>query len=41
MNRLIRYYWHHKLKGSAYRPLLLRAFNLEYVSLDCETTSLD
>ncbi|MFA0071588.1 exonuclease domain-containing protein, partial [Vibrio breoganii] len=41
MNRLVRYYWHHKLKGSAYQPLFTTPTHNEYISLDCETTSLD
>ncbi|MCW8333832.1 3'-5' exonuclease [Vibrio sp. SCSIO 43135] len=41
MNWLVRRYWHHKLKGSPYRSLFRSPQQGEYVSLDCETTSLD
>ena len=41
MNRLVRYYWYYKLKGSPYQPLFTAPVHQEYVSLDCETTSLD
>lgn len=41
MNWLQRRYWYLKLKGSAYRPLFAGLQKDEYVSLDCETTSLD
>ncbi len=37
MNRLVRYFWHHKLKGSPYQPLFVAPAHNEYVSLDCET----
>ncbi|CAM4286633.1 3'-5' exonuclease [Vibrio agarivorans] len=36
-----RQYWHHKLKGSPYQVLFQAPEEGEYVSLDCETTSLD
>ncbi|KLN65621.1 MULTISPECIES: 3'-5' exonuclease [Vibrio] len=41
MNWLQRRYWFHKLKGSSYQPLFGSVNKEEYVSLDCETTSLD
>ncbi|UUM30436.1 3'-5' exonuclease [Vibrio japonicus] len=41
MNALQRLYWYYKLKGSPYRPLFASVQKSEYVSLDCETTSLD
>lgn len=41
MNWLLRRYWHAKLKGSPYQRLFETARHHEYVSLDCETTSLD
>ncbi|MGF1722890.1 3'-5' exonuclease [Vibrio kyushuensis] len=41
MNWLIRKYWHNKLKGSPYRSLFRSPQKGEFVSLDCETTSLD
>ncbi|NAW57084.1 MULTISPECIES: 3'-5' exonuclease [unclassified Vibrio] len=41
MNWLTRKYWYLRLKGSAYRPLFGPLDKSEYVSLDCETTSLD
>lgn len=41
MNWLVRRYWHNKLKGSPFRPLFRSPHQSEYVSLDCETTSLD
>ncbi|HHX8285559.1 3'-5' exonuclease [Vibrio diabolicus] len=41
MNWLQRKYWHYKLKGSPYQSLFCTPDKAEYVSLDCETTSLD
>lgn len=41
MNGLTRRFWHYKLKGSPYRELFTAPHQSEYVSLDCETTSLD
>jgi DNA polymerase-3 subunit epsilon len=41
MNWLMRKFWHMKLKGSAYQSLFVNPQKGEYVSLDCETTSLD
>ncbi|ABU69216.1 MULTISPECIES: 3'-5' exonuclease [Vibrio] len=41
MNWLQRKYWHYKLKGSPYQPLFCSPQKGEFVSLDCETTSLD
>ncbi|CCN47850.1 putative Ribonuclease H-like [Vibrio nigripulchritudo MADA3029] len=41
MNRLIRWWWHRKLKGNPYQQLFEAPNKTEYVSLDCETTSLD
>lgn len=41
MNWLLRRYWHAKLKGSPYQRLFETARHHEYVSLDCETTSLN
>ncbi|ACY50363.1 MULTISPECIES: 3'-5' exonuclease [Vibrio] len=41
MNWLQRKYWHYKLKGSSYQSLFCTPDKTEYVSLDCETTSLD
>ncbi|MFB1073074.1 3'-5' exonuclease [Vibrio diabolicus] len=41
MNWLQRKYWHYKLKGSPYQSLFGTPDKTEYVSLDCETTSLD
>ncbi|EGR0802444.1 3'-5' exonuclease [Vibrio alginolyticus] len=41
MNWLQRKYWHYKLKGSPYQSLFYTPDKTEYVSLDCETTSLD
>lgn len=41
MNRLQRYWWKRKLDGSPYQALFSRCEHNEYVSLDCETTSLD
>ncbi|MFM2588642.1 3'-5' exonuclease [Vibrio sp. TBV020] len=41
MNWFRRHYWHYKLKGSPYQPLFSSVKKGEYVSLDCETTSLD
>lgn len=41
MNGLQRKYWHYKLKGSPYQSLFCTPDKTEYVSLDCETTSLD
>lgn len=40
MNRLMRKYWYWKLDGSEYRHLFLPNKSEEYVSIDCETTSL-
>ncbi|HAS6344608.1 TPA: 3'-5' exonuclease [Vibrio vulnificus] len=34
-------YWYYRLKGSPYQSLFCAPNNKEYVSLDCETTSLD
>lgn len=36
-----RQYWYHKLKGSPYQELFSTPTTGEYVSLDCETTSLE
>ncbi|WP_140116469.1 3'-5' exonuclease, partial [Vibrio parahaemolyticus] len=33
--------WHYKLKGSPYQSLFCAPHKTEFVSLDCETTSLD
>ncbi|PFG55041.1 DNA polymerase-3 subunit epsilon [Vibrio sp. ES.051] len=41
MNWLQRKYWHYKLKGSPYQSLFCTPCKTEFVSLDCETTSLD
>lgn len=41
MNWFLRRYWYFKLKGSAYQSLFGALHKGEYVSLDCETTSLD
>ncbi|WCE29543.1 3'-5' exonuclease [Vibrio sp. SCSIO 43137] len=41
MNWLLRRWWNYKLKGSPYQGLFTAPDNKEYVSLDCETTSLD
>ena len=41
MNWLQRKYWYYKLKGSPYQSLFCTPDKTEYVSLDCETTSLD
>lgn len=41
MNWLQRKYWHYKLKDSPYQSLFCTPDKTEYVSLDCETTSLD
>ena len=41
MNWMTRQYWHYKLKGSPYQSLFCSTDSNEYVSLDCETTSLD
>lgn len=41
MNWLQRRYWFYKLRGSPYQPLFAAVNRQEYVSLDCETTSLD
>ncbi len=41
MNWIARHYWHYKLKGSPYQALFETSSSNEYVSLDCETTSLD
>ncbi|EJG1163687.1 3'-5' exonuclease [Vibrio parahaemolyticus] len=41
MNWLQRKYWHYKLKGSPYQSLFCAPHKAEFVSLDCETTSLD
>ncbi|OEE42606.1 3'-5' exonuclease [Vibrio ordalii] len=41
MNWFTRHYWFHKLKDSPYQPLFATPMQGEYVSLDCETTSLD
>ncbi|EOX4906546.1 3'-5' exonuclease [Vibrio alginolyticus] len=41
MNWLQRKYWYYKLKGSPYQSLFCMPDKTEYVSLDCETTSLD
>ncbi|ELB2121996.1 3'-5' exonuclease [Vibrio parahaemolyticus] len=40
MNWLQRKYWHYKLKGSPYQSLFCAPHKTEFVSLDCETTSL-
>ncbi|WP_407528700.1 3'-5' exonuclease [Vibrio parahaemolyticus] len=41
MNWLQRKYWYYKLKGSPYQSLFCAPHKTEFVSLDCETTSLD
>lgn len=41
MNWILRHYWHYKLKNSPYQFLFADTDNNEFVSLDCETTSLD
>ena len=41
MNWLQRKYWYYKLKGSPYQSQFCTPDKTEYVSLDCETTSLD
>ncbi|WP_347360376.1 3'-5' exonuclease [Vibrio vulnificus] len=41
MNWFRRQYWHYRLKGSPYQSLFGAPSGHEYVSLDCETTSLD
>ncbi|PMH46235.1 DNA polymerase III subunit epsilon [Vibrio sp. 10N.286.49.B3] len=46
MNILQRYWWYHKLKGTSYQAIFAPysfhdKMTNEYVSLDCETTSLD
>lgn len=41
MNWLHRRYWYYKLKGSPFQPYFGSLDKGEYVSLDCETTSLD
>ncbi|MGR5069875.1 MULTISPECIES: 3'-5' exonuclease [Vibrio] len=41
MNWLQRKYWYYRLKGSPYRSLFCPPSKGEFVSLDCETTSLD
>lgn len=41
MNGLLRRYWHYKLKGSPFQHYFGALEKGEYVSLDCETTSLD
>ncbi|CAH0524402.1 3'-5' exonuclease [Vibrio hippocampi] len=41
MNRIAALYWRHKLKKSPYRCLFETPSGNEFVSLDCETTSLD
>lgn len=47
MHWLVRSWWHYRLKGSPYRSLFStpskgnRPDEQEYISLDCETTSLD
>jgi DNA polymerase-3 subunit epsilon len=41
LNWLTRKYWYYRLKESPYRPLFAGVDHSEYVSLDCETTSLD
>ncbi|GEA52062.1 3'-5' exonuclease [Vibrio inusitatus NBRC 102082] len=41
MNWLIRHYWHWKLKDSPYQSLFSECDSDEYVSIDCETTSLE
>ena len=41
MNWLQRRYWHYKLKGSPFQSYFGSVVKGEFVSLDCETTSLD
>lgn len=41
MNWLQRKYWYYRLKGSPYQSLFCSPNKEEFVSLDCETTSLD
>ncbi|OBT16443.1 DNA polymerase III subunit epsilon [Vibrio sp. UCD-FRSSP16_10] len=41
MNCLFKYYWHRKLKGSPFQTLFTHNDSNEYVSIDCETTSLE
>lgn len=41
MNVLQRLWWYYQLKGSPYQPLFHTVPNDEFVSLDCETTSLN
>ncbi|WGW00101.1 3'-5' exonuclease [Vibrio sp. YMD68] len=41
MNWLLRKFWYFKLKGSPYQSLFGTPQKGEFVSLDCETTSLD
>lgn len=41
MNWIARRYWHYKLRGSRYQTLFEAPTEQEFVSLDCETTSLD
>lgn len=41
MNWLQKKWWYYKLKDSPYRELFTTCKHKEYVSLDCETTSLD
>ncbi|OJI55835.1 3'-5' exonuclease [Vibrio vulnificus] len=41
MNWFRRQYWYYRLKGSPYQSLFCAPNHQEYVSLDCETTSLD
>ncbi|MGL1101615.1 3'-5' exonuclease [Vibrio vulnificus] len=41
MNWFRRNYWYYRLKGSPYQSLFCAPNSKEYVSLDCETTSLD
>lgn len=41
MNWFRRQYWYYRLKGSPYQSLFGAPSGHEYISLDCETTSLD
>lgn len=41
MNKLRRLWWYHQLKGHPYQWLFQAPQQEEFVSLDCETTSLD
>lgn len=41
MNIITRTYWRYKLRGTGYAELFSSKTTNEYVSLDCETTSLD